>query len=216
MSTRLLVTAVLLAAAPAAAQGAAPDSTTTRGPASQAGDVSVSLNGGFWPVGGGVRYVVADGLSVGAALDRTVFGPADPSTRFEFQAPAEDRAFTVSASVESERGSLADWLTVGQGVALYYQRQTGDVVEGYNADFLPVLREGGRRTEGAGIALAYRGEARVFGPLRVGFSTHAVSLGVERVRGGTEERDGQIAPVEDRTRLRVGAGTSRFYLGLRL
>lgn len=215
MAARLLVAAILLVAAPAAAQGAAPDSSA-RGPVSRAGDVSASLNGGFWPVGAGARYAVADGLSVGVTLDRTVFGSADPSTQFWFRAPAEDRAFTVSASVESEFGGLADWLMVGHGVALYYQRQTGNVAEGFDADFVPILQEGARRTEGAGIALAYRGEVRVYGPLRVGFASQSISLGIERVRGGTEERNGQIVPAEDRARLRFGSGTTRFYLGVRL
>ncbi len=212
----LFFATALLAVPVVRAQGApTPDLPAVVG---RAGDVTLSVNGGFWPAGGGVRTYVADGLSVGVEVDRMVFADADPTTRYDPFVQPDARAFTASAAVERE-AAVTGWLSVSQGVEVYYQRQTDDVVTGYRDRFVPVVDEGGRRTEGAGVALAGRMEARVAGPLRVGFSAGFVGLGVRRIWGGTVEADAdpvRLEPNAVRTRVRFGGGSSRFYVAVRL
>ncbi len=212
---RRFLFAALLAASSAQAQDAAPAPPAVVG---RSGDVTLSLNGGFWPVGGGARAYVADRVAVGVEVDRAVFEDADPSTRSNPFVSSGGRGFTASAALERER-PVARWLSVGQGVEVYYQRQTSDVVTGYRAGFEPVIDRGGRRTVGVGVALTGRMEARVADPLRVGFSAGFLGLGARRVRGGTVAVDGQpvpLGPDESRTRVRFGGGSSRFYVGVRL
>lgn len=214
MLRRFLICLLLLASA-AQAQEAEQDLPVVVG---STGDVSLSVNGGFWPIGAGARYFVADGTSIAVAVVRATFEEGDPTTRFDPFVQSNARAFTASAAVEWE-ASVADWLVVSRGMQAYYRRQTDDVVVGYEARFVPVVDEGGRRTDGAGVAVTGGLEARIWGPLRLGFGAGFVGVGVQRVRGGTVEEDGQLVlvpPGEARTRLRFGSGSSQFYVAVRL
>ena len=182
------------------------------------GDVTLSVNGAFGPPGLGARLGVADGVSVELAFDRETFTTSDLSTRADPFVSPDSRALTLSATVE-QASPVTSWLLVAYGLQAFAQRQTDDVIVGYADGFEPVIDEDGRRVDQAGMTLSGRMEARVWGPLRVGFAGSYVGLGVQRTRGGTVETEGdlvRLGPDETRTRLVFSGGSTRFYAAVRL
>ena len=188
-----------------------------RDPVGRAGDVLLSVNGGFAPPGVEGRYYVADGVPLTLAFDRAVFGDADPTVTYSPLAESGAEAWTLSASVERE-DALASWAVVGYGVQAFAQRQRSGVVVGRDRGF-PVVDEGARLETAAGAVFTVRMEARVVGALRVGAVGSYAGLGVRQTVGGTREADGQVAPAtpaDERARLSLGGGSTRLYLGVRL
>lgn len=211
MTLRPLALSLLLVGPALAAQTA-----PLAGPVGRAGDVVLSVNGGFWPAGAGARYYVADAISVGVAVDRTTFAASDPSSALAGPDATGSRAFNASASVEWE-AALTSWLTLMSGGQVYAQRQDDEVVLGLDASRQPVLDEEGRRIGRVGIGTVARLEARVAGPLRLGFVGSYMGLGLERTRGGTISDGANVVLLEaaPRTNVTYRGGSNRFYVAVR-
>lgn len=225
MRAQLLAAVVTgsLLAVPAAAQEPANSETDSAAfvRAGRAGEVVVSVSGVRAPIGAGVRVGLTRGLALDVALDRATFAGADPTTRASPFVASGARAWTLSATLDPTVSvSAASWFTFGSGVQAYARRQRDDVVIGYDGGTSsPIVDEGGRRVEQAGIAPSLRVELRPWERLRLGYVSGYFGLGVQRTRGGTVEDGGDLVrlePGETRTRVVFGGGSSRFYVGVRL
>lgn len=190
---------------------------------SQTGRFTVTASGLVGPTAVGVRYAPSNRYALGLNLDRSAFAPDDPSVRLDvpFVGDAPD-AWTVAASLTSITPVLGGRVQFVSGAEVYYQRQTDDVLLGVTDDFEAVLSDQRRRVDGAGFSAVYRLEARVVGPLSVGFGGGAIGLGLQRIRGGTvrPSTDGAtpsgLERSPDRLRLSGGSSTMRWYLAVRL
>ncbi len=218
LAVPLVVAAAVASAPPASGQSVGlPDS-------SNAGRVQLAVHGLGGRLGGEARVYLTDRYAVGVVVDRSAFTSGDPSTSFPpFRDDGGGRALTVSLGVESTAAGLLglDWLRVGVGYQAYYQRQEDAVVVAFDGSFEPVLDDEDRQTDGAGLAVTYRLEAGVLGPVQVGFASGGLGLGVRRVRGGTVRASGRgvttIRPRrETSVRLGTGGGTPRLYVSVRL
>ena len=183
-----------------------------------AGDLEVGV-GSVEHVDVGVRYWLADGVSVGVSWDESAFERDDPAGAFDWFTPftnANAEAWTASATLEGGGSVWRDRLFFSSGFRVFARRQTDDVVLEFDADFDPVLEADGRRVDALGAGYVQRVSFRLVGPVHVG-AEGGLSLERVRTRGGTVLDDGRRVFLEggDRTRWRLG-GPGRLYVSVRL